>query len=60
MRCPCFAFPVIKINYTIDYTEHRTRANSDEQGRTRKTKFSFIIIAINETNTPQRTPTNTN
>ncbi|EKH59312.1 hypothetical protein EC990672_1061 [Escherichia coli 99.0672] len=40
-------FPVIKINYTIDYTVHRTRANCDEQGRTRKTKLSFIIIEIN-------------
>ncbi|EHF1027112.1 TPA_asm: hypothetical protein GB173_06875 [Salmonella enterica subsp. enterica serovar Give] len=60
MPCSCFAFPVIKINYTIDYTVHRTRANSDEQGRTRKTKFSFIIIAINEIDTPRRTPANTN
>ncbi|EFB9458861.1 hypothetical protein E5D01_19235 [Escherichia coli] len=59
MRCSCFAFPVIKINYTIDYTVHRTRANSDEQERTRKTKFSFIIIAMNTHKTLPRTPANT-
>ncbi|EFN7326915.1 hypothetical protein EIG11_06225 [Escherichia coli] len=60
MPCSCFDFPAIKINYTIDYTDHRTRANSNEQGQTRKTKFSFIIITIIDKDTPQRTPTNTN
>ncbi|ATW99732.1 hypothetical protein CU080_19885 [Escherichia coli] len=36
----------MKINYTIDYTVHRTRANRDEQYRTTANKDQHALIII--------------